>query len=273
MPPTHERQDGDGRSDRTRFALAATFLPPRWRARTEPAFRRGEIVVLQGLGAGLRFPARALPPTHAHAGLIIRGDLDVPVQEALRRTVPAGGVVYDVGANVGFFTLLAARLVGDRGRVVAFEPIADVAQLARQAVVRSAVLGRVDVRAQAVGATTGTAQMCRVAAGGIWSHMATRPAHPQTIGTVSVPVVSLDDVIAAGAPVPDVVRIDVEGAEIDVLRGATRLLAEHRPRIVCELHATNAAVVDLLQDAGYHLESLDGPDAVRAAGPSHVLAR
>jgi FkbM family methyltransferase len=263
-----------GRSDRTRFALAAAMLPPRWRLRADAAFQRGENAVLYGLAAGLRFPARATPPSHAHARLILVGHLDVPVQEALRRTVPAGGVVYDVGANVGFFTLLAARMVGDGGRVLAFEPIAAAARLAEEAALRSGLADRVEVRAAAVGAQSGTARMCSVAAGGIWSHMAgVRDPHPLTVEEVDVPLVSLDDVVAGGAPPPDVVKLDVEGAEGDVLRGASGVLAEHRPIVVCELHDTNEEVADLLEAARYALEPLDGSVPVRQAGPSHVLAR
>lgn len=263
-----------GRSDRTRFALAAAMLPPRLRARADVAFQRGENAVLYGLAAGLRFPARATPPSHAHARLILVGHLDVPVQEALRRTIPPGGVVYDIGANVGFFTVLAARMAGDGGRVLAFEPIAAAAALAQEAALRSDLADRVDVRTAAVGARSGTARMCSVAAGGIWSHMSTvRDPHPLTIEEVEVPLVSLDDVIAAGAPVPDVMKLDVEGAEGDVLRGASALLAEHRPIIVCELHDTNEEVADLLEAADYRLEPLDGSVPVRQAGPSHVLAR
>jgi FkbM family methyltransferase len=263
-----------GRSDRTRIAMAAAMLPQRWRVRADAAFQRGENAVLYGLAAGLRFPARATPPSHAHARLILIGDLDVPVQEALRRTVPAGGVVYDVGANVGFFTVLAARMVGEGGHVLAFEPIAATAQLAHEAALRSGLADRVEVRTEAVGAEAGTARMCSVAAGGIWSHMrSVRDPHPLTIEEVDVPLVSLDDVVAAGAPPPDVMKLDVEGAEGDVLRGAKRLLAEHRPIVVCEMHDTNDEVADLLEAAGYWLEPLDGAVPVRQAGPSHVLAR
>lgn len=265
--------DIDGRSDRTLFLLAATLFSPRVRARADAAFRRGQVRVLHGPGAGLRFPARAIPPTHAHAGLIVRGLLDVPVQEALRRTVPMGGTVYDLGAMIGFFTVLAASLVGRSGRVLAFEPMATAAELTRLACVRNEVQGRVEVRCEAVGAETGTANLHEVDAGGIWSHLATRYAHPQTRVTVRVPVRALDDLIAGGAPPPDVMKIDVEGAELDVLRGCSRLLAKHRPIIVCELHGTNAGVADLLEDAGYRLKCLDGPALVRDAGPSHVLAR
>lgn len=262
-----------GRSDRTRFALAAALLPERWRPRADRFFTRGECVVLHGAGAGLRLPARAVAPTHAHARLILTGHLDVAVQEALRRTVPAGGVVYDIGANVGFFALLAARLAGPEGRVIAFEPIAEVAALAREAALRSDLGDRVEVRVAAVGERAGSVVMCVVAQGGIWSHVATREPHSATTERREVAQVSLDDAVAAGAPPPDVIKIDVEGAEDDVLRGARHVLAEHRPVVVCELHGTNDEVADLLEEAGYAIEPLDGPLPVREAGPSHVLAR
>jgi FkbM family methyltransferase len=262
-----------GRSDRTRFALAAALLPERWRNRADRAFTRGEAVVLHGSAAGLRFPARAVAPTHAHARLILIGDLDVPVQEALRRTVRAGATVYDVGANVGFFSLFAARLAGPDGRVIGFEPVAEVAALAREAAARSELADRVEIRVAAVGAQAGTAQVYVVGAGGIWSHVAVREPHALTEEERSVEQVTLDAVVAAGAPAPDVIKIDVEGVEADVLRGARGVMDEHAPAIICELHDTNAEVADVLEDAGYALEPLDGAVPVREAGPSHVLAR
>ena len=68
-------------------------------------------------------------------------------------------------------------------------------------------------------------------------------------------------------------KIDVEGSEIAVLEGARELLARDGPVLVVELHATNAEVCDLLDDAGYAYENLEGPEPVRDAGPVHLLAR
>jgi FkbM family methyltransferase len=261
-----------GRSDRTQLALLASRFPQRLAGRAEPLLQRGEVAIVHGLGEGLRFPARGVSPRHAQARLLLLGDLEIAVQEALRRTLAPGGVLYDVGANLGFFALLGARLAGDQGQVIAFEPVPATAALAAEAAERSGLAARVEVRAEAVAAASGRALLCVVEEAG-WSHLADRGHHPQTTEELDVPVVSLDDVVAAGAPPPDVIKLDVEGSEVDALEGASKLLREQRPVVICELHETNAEVCDLLEAVGYSLENLDGPEPLRAAGPVHLLAR
>ena len=213
-----------------------------------------------------------MPPGHPHTRLLLLGDLEVPVQEALRRTVTPGATIWDLGANIGFFALLAARLTGPSGRVLAFEPVPEVARLARAAAARNELSDRVEVRAIAVGATEGTASL-HVVEESSWSHLASRGRHPDTVATIDVPIVTLDSLVLGGEPAPDVIKVDVEGAEVDVLRGASVLLRTARPVLLIELHETNDEVADLLEDAGYVLENLDGPTSVRAAGPVRVLAR
>lgn len=261
-----------GRSDRTKLLQLARKLPDRHVARLDPLMARGYVAVLAGEAIGLRFPARALPPTQAHAQLILTGELELPVQEALRRTVAPGAVVYDVGANVGYFTLLAARFAGAGGRVIAFEPVPASATIIREAAQRSDLADRVDVRAEAVARTPGTEEL-HVVADRSWSHLASRGNPGGAVETISVPVTTLDAVVAGGAPPPDVVKLDVEGSEGDVLRGATQVLAAHRPVVIAELHETHADALPVLREAGYTLEALDGaypPDDPRCR---HVLAR
>ncbi len=259
-----------GRSDRTKLALLAAG--PAWGRHLAPLLRRGEVGVLSGLAQGLRFPARALPPTHAHTQLLLRGLLEVPVQEALRRTLPAGGVLWDVGANVGFFALLGARLAGPAGRVVAWEPVAAVAEGAREAALRSGLAERVEVREAAVGAAAGTEELL-VVRDASWSHLASRGNAAGTTSR-SVAVATLDAALAKGTVRPDVVKLDVEGSEGDVLRGAQRLLADVRPALVIELHETATEVCALLDAAGYAAERLDGAGAPHdAPAHAHLLAR
>src|SRR5882757_11121436 len=86
-------------------------------------YGRAPVPIAGGLGHLLYVSTADLPLDHAHAGLIVRGTLEPPVQEALRRLLAPGDVFYDIGANVGFFTILGARLVGPQGHVVAFEPV------------------------------------------------------------------------------------------------------------------------------------------------------
>jgi len=259
-----------GRSDRTQLALLATRHPAG--ARLAPLLRRGEVGVVGGLALGLRFPARALGPGHAHTRQLLRGELEVPVQEALRRTLPAGGVLWDVGANVGFFALLGARLGGPSSRVVAWEPVAAVAAHAREAALRSGLDAQVEVREAAVSAVPGTEELL-VARDASWSHLASRGNAAGTRGE-RVTVTTLDEALADGAPPPDVVKLDVEGSEADVLRGALQLLAERRPALVIELHGSAAEVCALLDGAGYGAERLDAAGAaLKAPAHAHLLAR
>lgn len=266
-----------GRSDRTRLLRAAIGLRARGRplpGRVERALlRRGQVSVLLGLGTGLAFPARALPPDHAHAHLLLLGQLEPAVQEALRRELPAGGCLWDAGANIGFFSALGARLAGEGGSVLAFEPVPSAAAHAREAAARSGLAEQVEVREQAVGARAGREELW-ITGDGSWSHLAARGNRTALRAEIEVEVTTLDDVLATGARPPDVVKLDVEGSEADVLRGAQRLLAEHGPVVVVELHDTRDEVCDVLDAAGYATSCLDAAVPARAAsGDGHLLAR
>ena len=241
-----------------------------------PALRwleRGDLVVAYGLGAGLRMSMRWLPISHAHLGSIAFGNLESSVQEAMLRHVPAGGVFYDVGANLGFFALLGAHMTGPEGRVLAFEPAPDNAAAIRHNAEVNELLN-VEVVEKAVAAAGGEGRL-QVVEDQSWSKLEEYGPHPGTEQVLDVPVIALDEEISAGAlPPPDVVKIDVEGAEIAVLEGMARTLAEHRPAIICELHDTHREFVEHMRGAGYRVVNLEGPGPVedQASPSAHALA-
>jgi FkbM family methyltransferase len=248
--------------------LARALLGPllRW-------LQRGDIVVIYGLGAGLRMSMRWLPVSHAHLGSIAFGNLEPSVQEAMLRHLPRGGTFYDVGANLGFFALLGALMTGPEGRVIAFEPAPDNADAVRHNASINA-LHNVEVVEKAVAERTGEARL-QVVDDQSWSKLEAYGAHPGTEQVITVPIVSLDDALADGElPPPDVIKIDVEGAELAVLEGMARTLAEHRPAIICELHDTHDPFVEHMRAAGYRVVNLEGAGPVEdAAAPSaHALA-
>lgn len=257
------------RDAQSRSLRAATLLPPGPAARAERLLSYSDVCVADGLGGGLRFPATAVGATKAHSRLLLTGLLEVPVQEALRRTIAPGAVVWDAGAHIGFFTLLAARLAGPHGRVVAFEPVPGNAAVIRSSAARSGLGDRVDVREVALGARSGREELLVVGEAG-WSHLASRGNVAGVSERREVDVLAPDDV---EGPPPDVVKLDIEGSEVDALRGAHRLLREVRPVLVIELHDTNAEVVALLEDADYAVENLEGPEPAATAGAVRILAR
>jgi FkbM family methyltransferase len=235
-------------------------------------YGRAPVPIAGGLGHLLYVSTADLPLDHAHAGLIVRGRLEPPVQEALRRLLAPGDVFYDVGANVGFFTLVGARLVGPTGRVVAFEPVPWCAQAVAHNIALNA-FEHAQIRAEAVGAADGSARLLVVGEAS-WSHLESTGRHADVRDEIEVTVVSIDSLVAAGTiPPPNVLKIDTEGAELQAIDGARATIAAHRPTIVCELHDTNEAFVALMDELGYITTNLDGPAAVAGAGPIHALAQ
>ncbi|MEY2517755.1 MAG: hypothetical protein QOJ89_5113, partial [bacterium] len=121
-------------------------------------YGRAPVPIAGGIGHLLFVSTADLPLDHAHAGLIERGTLEPPVQEALRRLLAPGDVYYDIGANVGFFTLVGARLVGPAGRVVAFEPVPWCARAVAHNIEING-FEHAEIRAEAVGAEDGSARL------------------------------------------------------------------------------------------------------------------
>jgi len=185
------------------------------------------------------------------------------IQEVLRQHLRQGMTFFDIGANIGLFSMIAARLVGAQGRVVAFEADPEIAGRLREHVARNA-FSWVQVEEKAVWSEATTVHFARtdpetspdrglghvVGAGGA--------------GTIEVRAVSLDEFAQTNA-VPDFLKCDVEGAEDAVFRGAARLLREKRPGIVCEMHSAenHRTLVAMFEGLGYNCT---------ACGTNHVLA-
>lgn len=200
--------------------------------------------------------------------LLFRGDYEPHMTKLWGRLAPEGGVAIDVGANIGAHTLSMARAVGARGRVLAFEPN----PLVRSALARNVALNtltQVTVYACALGSGPGTLPLRVPKAGsddfanmGLASLVALETPHD----LVDVEIRSLDDVLAEQpAERVDVIKIDVQGYEMETLRGMRGCLERHRPVIVFEYDAwawkqADASPEDAfaaLHAAGYELFKMD----------------
>jgi FkbM family methyltransferase len=173
-------------------------------------------------------------------------------QRLFARTVRPGQVVYDIGANVGFYTLLASVLVGPTGRVLAFEPLPRNVAYLRTHVELNHCHNTTVVTA-AVSDTMGTARFDGSGDGSM--------AHLATDGAIAVETVTLDNVVfAQGEPPPHVIKIDVEGAEMAVLRGGQQTIETYRPTIFLALHGPELQryCYEWLRSRGYQLVPITG---------------
>ena len=233
----------------------------------------GRVRMPFGLAENLYLSTAHFDLAGAQAHAVLRGLHEPMVQEALRRTLADGSTLYDVGANIGFMSLVGARLVGPTGRVVSIEPEPEnVAAIGANAALNG--FDTITVIAAAATAETGPVEVIGVR-DTLWTRLAEVGEHPMERARLTVPGVRLDELVyERGLEPPDVVKIDVEGGELPVLAGMSRLLGERRPAIIAEMHGKNAAVCELLRAAGYRIVNLDGPEEPERAGDnSHVLAQ
>ncbi len=227
----------------------------------------GDLIVLGGLSPRLRLSGAHFTPWGAQAFTVLMGCHEPMVQEALRRTLAPGMTFVDVGANIGATSLLAATFVGPTGRVVAVDAQAECVAALEANAARNGFAQMTALHA-AVGRETGTADVV-VVADALWTRLLSVGGHPLEVRRDVVRATTLDALVASGEiPVPDVVKVDVEGAELDVLAGMERVLADARPVLICEMHGKNAAFCAAMDAAGYRVVDLDGPGSVATGGPN-----
>jgi FkbM family methyltransferase len=190
-------------------------------------------------------------------GTCFEGGGEPEVQAALQQYLRPGMVFYDIGANIGFFSLLASRIVGKDGRVIAFEADPEIAARLRLHVRRNDFLA-LSIEQSAVWSEASMVLFERTDPAmspdrGL-GHVVSKSAGD----TIQVNAVSLDEYVRT-APAPDFLKCDVEGAEVEVFRGAQRLLTEKRPIILCEMHSKENHRVLLEEFArfGYTCKCID----------------
>ncbi len=179
---------------------------------------------------------------------------EVPVQLALKDFLPAGGCALDVGANIGALSIAMSRLVGSHGQVHAFEANPKLYGRITRSFCNNQVTN-ITLVPLAVWRTTGE----QLSFSCDPSYLASSSSLSKKIegGTdVTVETITLDDYCRQHCLVPDMVKIDVEGAEMEVLRGARQLMHEHSPIFVleyCVADYQDEDPLDFLTEQGYML--------------------
>lgn len=191
-----------------------------------------DIILRNGVGMGIKFNSHDYHPTTA------LGTYELPLQEALLKYLTTDSVVYDIGANVGFFTVISAKLVGSSGHVYAFEPDPENVEKLKHNIQLNS-FANVTILEQAVSCSTGKGELVLAEYSGSRTLSTTAKSKSQKFRScpkIPVELVAIDDLVAQQiiAP-PKVVKIDVEGAELDVLRSMSQTIKEFRPVIIYEI--------------------------------------
>lgn len=221
------------------------------------------------IGKLLRAPLRLIPPTtvvpilqgalrgkkwtvgSATHGCWL-GSYEYQKQKALQHEMEIGDVVYDVGANVGFYSLLASTVVGNTGHVYSFEPFPENLRILRRHLEINQVKNCTVIDA-AVSSTDGNATF-DPSEDRCTGHLAIN-------GTLHVRTLTLDGlVLRKEIRPPSLMKIDIEGAEFECLQGASSTIQEFHPVIFLATHGAkvHSACIALLAKWNYSLSTLPG---------------
>lgn len=182
---------------------------------------RGEMVRLVGMTVHV-------PGTRRERLSMVAGNLRI--HRLLDRWVSPGATVIDVGANIGYNTIHAARRVGPQGRVVALEPTPDTLAVLRRNIAASG-LANVVIEPVAAGSVAGTREFFVRGRESAVNSLFPDSRYARVTSVLRVPVMPLDELVDGAA---DVVKIDVEGAEIEVLEGMSRILRTPATAVIVE---------------------------------------
>lgn len=222
-----------------------------------PLFARvnpGDITVRHAL-TGERFRLHS----YRHRGFWFHGrNREGASVELWAQLIKPGDTVVEVGAHIGFLTTFFASLVGPDGRVVAFEPGDNNLPYLRK---NTADLANVEVQPFAVGdhdgevtffleGLTGQNNSLSSDYSAFHDNVASAHSHASYVET-TVEMVSLDTFCTESATTPDWLKIDVEGHELDVLRGGCSMIESARPAITLEITRLHHEADAFLRDLGY----------------------
>lgn len=195
----------------------------------------------------------------------IFGTHEPEVQEALPRLVRPGMTVLDIGANIGYFALGLWKLVGNEGRVVAFEPNGpSLTRLRRNIELNNA--GEVSVEGCAVSDYDGEAQFSN-ALSDTQGRFADLPYLPSNARVVTVPCCTIDSYVVRTGLKPAFIMMDVEHAEGRVLKGMRETLSKLKPTLLVEMHGTTAIeeAWEELRRANYRVQLLPGMTGIESS--------
>jgi FkbM family methyltransferase len=187
------------------------------------------------------------------------GTYELELQAAIRDWVQPGATAYDLGANIGYVSLLLERAVGESGRVLALEALPDNLKRLAVNIELNHLESQVQIVPGAVADQGGTLRFLVGPSGGMGKAAGSAGRDLVYPHEIEVQGIVLDELIFKhGSPPPQVIKMDIEGGEVLALAGMPRTLAEIRPVLLVELHGAEAAqfVWEKLAAAGYQVRRM-----------------
>lgn len=181
------------------------------------------------------------------------GTYEPDMQQVLPRLITKGMTVYNLGANIGFFTLILARLVGPNGQVIAFECSPTVVVRLRENISLNR-LENVMIEPFAVGDVNGEVSFS-FSLSDTQRRFIDLPYVPKESDAAQVPCLTIDSYIRTKGLIPQVIVMDVEHAEGRVLKGMNWVLRTLRPLVILEMHGAEA-IAEAYQELCIHHYSL-----------------
>lgn len=218
--------------------------------------------ILRGPLRGTRLALGAIPGPSRGAS-VYAGSMEPFQSRLIAEKVRPQSVFFDIGANIGFYTILASRLVGPGGTVCAFEPVMrNLAFLYRH--IKTARCENVAIIPAACSDRLGISrfEFGENAAVGHLSSIGGRSAALTFRSEALVPTITVDAFVAASGLRPDVMKIDVEGAEYELLLGARGTIKELRPVIFLSTHSgqLRQQCLEYLAGLGYATSPIEGEE-------------
>lgn len=197
------------------------------------------------------------------------GDTDFQMMDDINRNKPTGKMIFDVGTFIGASSLVFAKMVGKDGKIIGFEPNPfNRERISENLELNSDLKRRIKIFPMALSASDGTMAMTLSSQidNGYSSTSRLSQSHP-TLHTdqlpsgfeeITVDVMTLDNFISKNKFIPDILKVDIEGAEYDFLLGSRETIKKYKPILYIELHSEFCAVrcVELLHSMKYEITIL-----------------
>ncbi len=190
------------------------------------------------------------------------GTYEISLIDNLRKITKRGNVAYDLGANIGYISLVMAELLGKEGKVFAFEALPENVERLRDNITVNELQELIFVIPKAAAESSSKSTFLVHQSGGMGKLAISKGRDESYQREIKISTISLDDfVYKQGNPAPQIIKIDIEGGEGAALAGMRRILENEKPKLLIELHGPEASSSSWseLIDSNYQISSLDDP--------------